>query len=78
MTASGNRGGGQRHKGDRVFVGTRLLRPRRDLLVALAKAESITVTDLLARILENEFSNRDFINLDIEHDSPGGQTVPRN
>lgn len=73
MTATGNRGGGQRSKGDRIFVGTRLPRERRDLVVAIAKAEGITVSDLLAEMVDRDLQKRDCSNLDIQQPLPLGR-----
>ena|GEM_PF-6448974 len=51
MAATGNRGGGQRSKGERRFVGTRVPVADHDLLVAAAAAHGLTVSEYVAAVL---------------------------
>lgn len=51
MTATGNRGGGQRSKGERRLVGTRVPVSDHDLLVAAAAVGGLTVSEYVAATL---------------------------
>ncbi|GAP60874.1 ribbon-helix-helix domain-containing protein [Arthrobacter sp. KNU-44] len=51
MATSGNRGGGQRSKGDRRFVGSRVPVDVYDRLAQTAKAENLTVSEFVAALI---------------------------
>lgn len=52
MVSTGNRGGGRRSKGDRQVVSSRLPRRLAERLAERAKDEGMTVSDLIARFID--------------------------
>ena len=73
MATTGNRGGGQRSKGERRFVGTRVPLPDHDLLVAAAAAHDLTVSEYVAAALTEKLRSE---NLDQTQEGPPiGQTA---
>lgn len=54
MTAAGNRGGGRRSKGERRFFGTRLPMDQAQMLLTVAPAQGLTVSEFIAATLEEK------------------------
>lgn len=73
MATTGNRGGGQRSKGERRFVGTRVPVRDHDLLVAAAAAHGLTVSEYVAETLVEKLNSENFSHTDLQEELPIGQ-----
>ena len=51
MTTTGNRGGGRRSKGERRFFGTRLPIDQANLLLTVAPAHGMCVSEFIASVV---------------------------
>ncbi|MGY2747394.1 hypothetical protein [Arthrobacter sp. UYCu723] len=70
MAVSGNRGGGQRSKGNRKFVGTRIPADNADLLPAAAKLEGLTVSEFVASVIDDKLKSMDLSVLRLQEELP--------
>lgn len=73
MATSGNRGGGQRSKGDRRFVGSRVPVDVYDRLAQTAKAENLTVSEFVAALIGEKLGPESPISLRLQGEPPIGR-----
>ncbi len=70
MAATGNRGGGQRSKGPRSFVGTRVPVDEAQLLPHVAKLNGLTVSEFVAAIIHEKLAQADLSSLEWQEALP--------
>ena len=73
MATSGNRGGGQRSKGDRRFVGSRVPVDVYDRLAQTAKAENLTVSEFVAALIGEKLGPEASNSLRLQGELPIGR-----
>lgn len=73
MAISGNRGGGQRSKGDRRFVGSRVPVDVYDRLAQTAKAENLTVSEFIAAVIDEKLGSSGLSDLQMQGELPIGR-----
>jgi hypothetical protein len=74
MATTGNRGGGQRSKGNRKFVGTRIPASSADLLPAAAAKEGMpNVSEWVASVIDEKLKSMDLTDLKLQEELPIGQ-----
>jgi NRPS condensation-like uncharacterized protein len=71
--ATEHRKPGRRSKGERKFIGFRLEEDRAKELAAVAKAEGITVNELVAELVAEGMSSWDSSRTDLQGELPIGQ-----
>jgi hypothetical protein len=73
MATPGNRGGGRRSKGERIFVGTRVPVNIREGLGAVAKGDNLSVSEYVEELITQDVLRRNFGRSEIQETLPIGR-----